>query len=358
MIRERLKEKPLVSVIVPMYNAQDTLKRCVDSILHQTYNLLEIILVDDGATDASARMCDAYAEEDGRVMVLHKNNGGLMSAWMAGVEIAKGEYLCFVDSDDWVESEMVERMAGNRSEAFAHAEIICCNPIVDYSSGKKQKITHGAAPGEYTGEKLQGSIFRRILGNQNRTITMSRCMKLTAAKLIRNNLKYCDTSIRMGEDVNIMLPVILDSERIVVLKDAYDYHYTYNDESMAHRYDEGMDKNINKLMDIARWVLEDKLRNESLTDMNITEEEINRMIGQEKLLLFLVQLKNEIRNPSADTGKRIKRLCNEEMIPLLAKKYPIEVKGMADKLLYAIERNPTAMRICAAKTLYGLRHRA
>ena len=205
MTRERLKEKPLVSVIVPVYNAQDTLKRCVDSILHQTYDLLEIILVDDGATDASGRMCDAYAEEDGRVMVLHKNNGGLMSAWMAGVDIAKGEYLCFVDSDDWVESEMVERMAGNRSEAFAHAEIICCNPIVDYSSGKKQKITHGAAPGEYTGEKLQGSIFRKILGNQNRTITMSRCMKLTAAKLIRNNLKYCDTSIRMGEDVNIIL---------------------------------------------------------------------------------------------------------------------------------------------------------
>lgn len=358
MIRERLKEKPLVSVIVPVYNAQDTLKRCVDSILHQTYDLLEIILVDDGATDASGRMCDAYAEEDGRVTVLHKNNGGLMSAWMAGVDIAKGEYLCLVDSDDWAEKEMIEHLAERRSEAYGDAEIICCNHVIDHTNGNIQKMRHGASPGEYTDRKLQEEIFRKILGNQNRTVSMSRCMKLTSTKLIRDNVHYCDPSIKMGEDVNIMLPAILDSKRIVILKDTYDYHYRYNDASIVHRYDAGLGQNNRKLVDKIGEVLQDKFRGEALSSMNVKDAEIEAMKQKERLLFFMLELKNEFRNPASNVVKRIKALCNEEMIPLLAQKYPLEIIGAADKLLYAIEKNPTAMRICAAKTLYGLRHRA
>lgn len=103
-------EEKLISIIVPVYNAQNYLKRCVDSIVNQTYGNLEIILVDDGAEDKSPEMCDAYAAADHRIEVIHKENGGLMSAWMAGVKKSRGDYLSFIDSDDWVETDMMEVM--------------------------------------------------------------------------------------------------------------------------------------------------------------------------------------------------------------------------------------------------------
>lgn len=102
----------LISIIVPVYNTAAYLERCVDSILKQTYTQLEIILVDDGSTDASAKMCDAYAEQDDRVKVIHKENGGLSSARNAGLREALGSYIGYVDSDDWIEPDMYKDLLG------------------------------------------------------------------------------------------------------------------------------------------------------------------------------------------------------------------------------------------------------
>lgn len=102
--------KELISIIVPVYNVSAYLHRCVDSILAQTYNNLEIILVNDGSTDNSGIICDNYALIDPRIKVIHKENGGLSSARNAGVEIAKGKYLGFVDSDDWIMPDMYEHL--------------------------------------------------------------------------------------------------------------------------------------------------------------------------------------------------------------------------------------------------------
>ena len=99
-----------VSVIVPVYNVKEYLRACVDSIIAQTYKDLEIILVDDGSTDGSGDICDLYAELDDRVIVRHKDNGGLSSARNAGIEISSGEYLAFVDSDDQVHPQFIETL--------------------------------------------------------------------------------------------------------------------------------------------------------------------------------------------------------------------------------------------------------
>lgn len=101
---------PLISVIVPVYNIEKYLPRCIESIRKQTYNNLEIILVNDGSTDTSGTICDEFAKKDTRIRVIHKENGGSSSARNAGIENAKGEYLGFVDSDDYIESEMYEKM--------------------------------------------------------------------------------------------------------------------------------------------------------------------------------------------------------------------------------------------------------
>ena len=101
---------PLVSVIVPVYNVEDYLEECVRSIIAQSYKNLEIILVDDGSTDGCPSMCDALQKNDSRIAVIHKKNGGLSDARNVGLDIASGEYVCFVDSDDYIDGKYVEKL--------------------------------------------------------------------------------------------------------------------------------------------------------------------------------------------------------------------------------------------------------
>lgn len=103
-------EGPLISVIIPVYNIMDCLPRCVDSVCAQTYGNLEVILVDDGSTDGTGELCDRLAKEDERIRVFHKENGGSSSARNMGIDHAKGEYLGFVDSDDYIEPDMYEKL--------------------------------------------------------------------------------------------------------------------------------------------------------------------------------------------------------------------------------------------------------
>lgn len=104
-----MNQSPRISVIVPVYNVEQYLPRCVESILAQTYENLEILLVEDGTKDNSGAICDAYARQDARVKAIHKENGGLSSARNAGIDAATGDYLSFVDSDDWIEPDMYEK---------------------------------------------------------------------------------------------------------------------------------------------------------------------------------------------------------------------------------------------------------
>ena len=100
--------KPLISVILPIYNVAQFLPRCIESVCSQTYDNLEIILVDDGSPDDCGDICDKYAEKDNRIVVVHKQNGGLSDARNKGAEIANGEYITFIDSDDYVTDTYVE----------------------------------------------------------------------------------------------------------------------------------------------------------------------------------------------------------------------------------------------------------
>lgn len=101
-------EKELITIIIPVYNVEKYIHKCIDSVINQTYKNLEIILVDDGSPDNCGEICDEYAKEDKRIKVIHKENGGLSDARNTGIDIAKGKYICFIDSDDYVEKEYIE----------------------------------------------------------------------------------------------------------------------------------------------------------------------------------------------------------------------------------------------------------
>ena len=115
----------MISVIVPVYNVEKYLRQCLDSVLAQTYRELEIILVDDGSTDGSGAICDEYATRDSRIKVVHQQNGGLSSARNAGLDLATGEYVAFVDSDDYIHETMLELLYQALVEN--NADTVICN---------------------------------------------------------------------------------------------------------------------------------------------------------------------------------------------------------------------------------------
>ena len=121
------KEQPLISVIVPVYNVQKYLKKCVDSITSQTYKNLEILLVDDGSTDSSGQICNEFEKNDARIKVIHKKNGGLSDARNAGLDRAKGQYYAFIDSDDYIQDNTIEIMLNAIKKN--KSEIAVCNMI-------------------------------------------------------------------------------------------------------------------------------------------------------------------------------------------------------------------------------------
>lgn len=123
-------EKDLISIIVPVYNVEAYLDRCMESILKQTYKRLEIILVDDGSTDSSGEKCDAYAKQDSRIKVMHKKNGGLSDARNAGLALATGDYIGYVDSDDWIEPDMYQSLYDACAEH--DAELAVCRYFREY----------------------------------------------------------------------------------------------------------------------------------------------------------------------------------------------------------------------------------
>lgn len=333
-----------ISVIVPVYKTEEYLDRCVNSIRNQIYNEeveLEIILVDDGSPDNSPRMCDDYAKKDSRIKVVHKANGGLMSAWQAGVKESNGMYLCFVDSDDWIEEPMIGEMAsllgGNDSEM--EREMICCNFVIDRPD-RSSKHHHILPAGVYEGKELENEIKNNILGNENRTVSLSRCMKLFSRKLIEENIKYCDARITMGEDVNIVLPALLDCQRLVIMKNAEYYHYLYNEQSMVHKYDANMYEGIRRLYSVIKHIFEEKGR-----------ENGKAQSDKEYVYLLFLAVKNEIRGNKGFCS-RIKRICKAEENREIIGNNPVLVQSMVNKLLYRIVKTPVSAVIYAVRMIF------
>ncbi len=138
-----------ISVIVPVYNVKDYLKACVKSIVSQTYENLEIILVDDGATDGCSELCDEIAKTDERILVVHKENGGLSDARNAGMDIATGDFIGFVDSDDSIESDMFEILINNLLKY--DADISCCRYTKVWEDGNEEPVGNDGKVTEYLG---------------------------------------------------------------------------------------------------------------------------------------------------------------------------------------------------------------
>ena len=320
--------QPKISVIIPVYNTAKYMDECLESVLTQTFKEFEVILVDDGSTDGvSPAKCDEYAAKDDRVIAVHKPNGGLISAWTEGVKRACADYLCFLDSDDWVDTDMLEKLYALTDPSFSDSEIISGNYIVE-KNNERRKETQGLTPGVYTGDSLD-KIKENILGNEVRPITMSRCMKLTSRKLLLDNIKYCDTSIVMAEDVNIMLPTICDAKRLVIAKDSYFYHYRLVGDSMAHGYNKKLLSNLELNDRTFRAILRDKKISTSETQMD-----------REFVIMLFVVMKSELRYKAPNVTSRVRSIFLRDDIRKKIMSTHVDISSNANKLLYFCMKHP------------------
>ena len=217
-----MQNNPLVSVIVPIFNTAEYLKKCVDSILAQTYTNLEIILVDDGSSDDSGAVCDEYAKQNAKIKVIHKQNGGLSSARNEGIRLASGEWIQFVDSDDYIASNMIEEMLFTAIKNDTLISI-CGRMDVEYESGE---------------EKVSLCPFKNevlFATECNARLMTWQGSDFSACDKIFHKSLWQDFEFPLGvhsEDIAVMYKVINKAKRISLINKPY-YYYVHRKNSIT-----------------------------------------------------------------------------------------------------------------------------
>lgn len=238
----------LVSIIVPVYNVEPYIETCIQSLIRQTMGNIEVILVDDGSTDRSGELCDQYAEADERIRVIHKQNGGLSSARNAGISAAKGEYLLFVDSDDYVSASLVEKTVSCAEQNQADVVVFDYQEIELCSGGKKTRTS--ALP---AGQVIHAESVPQLL-----LITPSACNKLYKRSFWEmTQIVYPEG--RNFEDLSVIPRILLQAGRVVYLEGDPLYFYVLREGSIMRSgaFEKGWEERRKAISDV-RNLLEEK----------------------------------------------------------------------------------------------------
>ena len=251
-------EEILISVIVPIYNVESFLGKCIKSIQEQTYSNIEIILVDDGSTDGSEVICDEFAQTDKRIKVIHKQNGGITSARKAGVNIAQGKYIGFVDGDDWIENNMYETMLKSAEEN--HVQIILSNMYRHKFTGEITVWESDIAAGIYHMDSSDGRYILQNLfsgiNSTNRGVSGGVHVKLFLSELLKPHIQSIDDRIRgFADDKVIVYPTVLNAQSIQILDKAF-YHGVDRKDSATHSITRNFFEQLQLVYDYLKSVFE------------------------------------------------------------------------------------------------------
>lgn len=209
----------LISVIVPVYNVESYLKKCVNSIIQQTYQNIEILLIDDGSLDKSKEICDEFLKKDQRIKVVHQRNSGLSSARNKGIELSTASYLMFIDSDDFIENKMIENLYHKMKED--NADICCCGKFLDYESNHIALNNKN----EFSVNNIE-ALSKMLIGDD---IDNSACDKLFKRELFEN-IRF--PIGRYYEDIATVYKTFIVSKKISHIN-YLGYHYCIRKNSLS-----------------------------------------------------------------------------------------------------------------------------
>lgn len=277
----------MISIIVPVYNTECYLNECVDSILKQTYSDFELLLIDDGSVDGSADICDHYLRSDDRVRVLHKTNGGSASARSKGIEMANGNYIFCVDSDDWIDIDLL--FSWNKILLREKPDIIISSYVRYEDENSIKKCKDGFRNGVYEKETIKSEIIPYMFcrnKDYSGGIAPFFGNKLIRSDLLKKAIEKIDNTISFGDDLVCTFPSITRSNKIVIDNNICGYYYRYNSNSITQSGDTGYLRKLRGLVETLERCFDDKYM-EILSDQ-ILQYEIYMMlkIGKINALRF------------------------------------------------------------------------
>ena len=292
--------KPMVSIIVPVYNAAPYLNQCVDSLTKQTLKETEIILINDGSTDDSLAVCVALAATDDRIRLIDKLNGGVSEARNDGLRAATGEYVGFVDPDDWVDEDMYERMLATLTAA--QADICMCNYVKETKEGTEpvlMKQTGIIEKDAILGDIVANVIAKPSFKSGETDIMGSVCRLLIKRELLENENIWFDKEVAFMEDLLVCVEAFLKSERIAIDDGGY-YHYRVHESSVVNSYK----KTFHERQVHAFRKLQSLLEREGKTD------ELAQRLEMRYIIIALLALANEAHKSNPQPmGAKIKNIA-------------------------------------------------
>lgn len=310
----------IISIIVPIYNALPYLEKCLVSICNQTYKNIEIILVDDGSTDESGKYCDEIASFDNRIKVFHGVNRGLASARQFGIEKASGKYFVFIDSDDIVDFDLVEKLSGEIKEKWS--DIILFGLIEESGSTKVYKNNY-FAEGYYDKKRIENEVLPEMITGNNFFsfhILPNFVCKCVKKEWYNTCFKKVSANVRYGEDADLTYQIIPQATSLSVIN-IYPYHYIKHEESMVSGYVEESEI-ISLENDIRNTFLQigiyDLLEDQFLRYFNFV-----RMVKQPETIFDVEALKKySIALYGAGvSGQSVKRILDTNIILWVDKNY-------------------------------------
>ena len=326
-----------ISVIVPVYNVSRYLDKCVSSLLNQKYQNTEIILVDDGSTDASGDMCDRYAKQDERIKVLHKQNAGLGFARNSGLKVASGKYVVFIDSDDYVEDSMLSALFDAAQMYNADTVIGGFSTVVDNDIIlSKTKLNNE----EFKNKEIMQCLMPRLIGsapNKKDSIRMSVWNVLYSMDIIMSNgISFPSEREMISEDIIFDLKYYQYSRKTVLI-DSCHYCYRITDGSLTTKYRP------------ERFELSKKLHKELIRQIEIIGLDPNTRDRASRYFFILLRMcirQEEVKVSGknlTEAVKSIKSICGDRYVKKVIAEYPVDLLNTKQKVFISLIKGKHAV---------------
>ena len=321
-----------VSVVVPVYNVEKFLHLCVDSLLNQTFSAHEIILVDDGAKDSSGRICDEYADKYDIVKVVHKENAGLGMARNTGLDYVTGNYVVFVDSDDFCQSDMIERLVNIVNETGCDTCKTSFNRV-----DMEGRFLHACPvePGVFKNLDVSTLLLPRMIGStpeKKDSIPMSACCTMYSMDIINQyGLRFVSERVWISEDLVFNIDYYAKAQH-VVLSDYIGYNYRTNTNSLTTTYRADRFEKCLALY-------QEQIR--VLTELGLFDICKNRLIRQFFIYLRMCfsQLSADVcKLPKKEVRQQLREICNNAQVQNMIAEYPVHKMGIKQQVFVYLVR--------------------
>lgn len=339
----------LVSIIVPVYNVEKYLNVCIESIVNQTYTNLEIILVDDGSKDKSGQLCEKWKSADQRIQVIHKENAGLGFARNSGLDIATGDYVMYIDSDDYISKNMVQKLLDTAE--ITGSDTVFCGLVRVMEDGRMIPMPAYYENKSFKGNEIIDDVLLEMVGSKpecsnDANLFMSVWHAIYSRKIIEKySIRFPSERIVMCEDIMYHIDYLRRASCVTYIKDTL-YYYRVNPKSLSQVYDS---KRFDRQKNLS-IAIQDKLM-EFLDKDRFIQRENRRLLGgirSQILALVASNEKNKLRV--------IKKICKDTTVKQVLNEYPYVKNPLKHRIFnYCLKREYNIALFCIAKTMNRIR---